>query len=850
MRFLLRAISLRHFGQHPLRTLLTMLGIMLGVALGVGVGLLNDSTLASFNDMVQGLAGKSDLTVTAPGRAGLPEEVLDDVLDTEGVKAAAPSIRVTGFLAGKPSETLMLLGIDALGDGDFRSLKVGGDVDFDPISFLNTPESVIIPRSLALRNGLAEGDTLTVTTRGRNVDLVVRAIVKEEGAAKVYGGNAVILDVYNAQEMFGLVGSFHQIDIILAEGVARETAAARIRDKAGEGVIVEQPGRNRQAEKMIEGLRKTTDMLGMLSLFVGMFLIYNTFSTAVAQRRREIGIMRAMGASRNHVTTLFLSEAFVLGLVGSILGALAGVGLARLLLEQYAATLSNFYFQAHPEAVQLTWPLLIRSVSLGTIAAVVSAVAPARKAASISPLEALSGVALEATRQKNFKWAFVGGLAFLAGEVAILLNSWEESNIEIGVLSALVSFIALALLSPMLILVATKLLHPVNKYLLGLEARMGGDNLTRAAGRTSVTVAALMIGITLAVAMGGAFASLSVSLDEWITEGITADLSVRGSAAIPGANSVELPISLREELAAVPGVQDVGSFRIAPVPLGEGVIHVFGIEVDTFDKYASMRWIEGDRKRDGPKVVDGNYTVISENLSTRFNLHVGDSIEIVGPLGRRNLEIVGVQVDYTSDLGAAMLHRPLYTELFGDPHVDSFSVWLESGVEAVAVRERIRETFPDKQLFMQTNTEFRTEIKDTVRQIFRLADVMQLLVIIIAVVGIVNTLLISIIDRTRELGILRAMGFTREQLSRLIVWEAGIMGLIAGTLGALAGSAFSMSIVHLINRQLVGWSTAFVFPTDSVVKGFFVALIGALIAAWYPARKASRLNVIQAMEYE
>jgi putative ABC transport system permease protein len=819
--------------------------------MGVGVGLLNESTMASFNEMVHGLAGKSDLAITVPGRNGMPPEKLDEVLGVPEVKAATPTVRVSGYVSDRPNETVMILGIDALADKEFQTLKVTDKPDFDPLTFLNGPDSVLISTSLAARLGIKENDKLAVSAHGERMEFTVRAIVAEEGAAKIYGGNVLVVDIFGAEERLGRGGKFDQIDVIAKPGVSRAELQRKLEAALGEGVIVEQPGRNQQAEKMIEGLRRTTDMLGLLALFVGMFLIYNTFSTAVAQRRREIGILRAMGTERNHIVMLFLGEAAVLGLLGSVLGSLAGVGLARMLIEEFAATISNFYFQVHTDVVTLSWPLMLRSSLLGVVCAIVSAIIPARRAASISPLEALSGTRLEASRTAGFKWAALAGLVALGAEIVILVNVWEESKIEIGLLSALVSFLALALLSPLLISISTAVLRPLRKGMLGLEARLGGDNLTRATGRTAVTVSALMIGITLAVSMGGSFASLSKSLDEWITTGITADLSIRGSAGLPGVNSVSLPLDFAEELQRVPGVADVGTFRITPVPTADGrIIHVYGVNTEVTSKHSESRWTEGDRTEALARLREGGHTVISENLATKHNLHVGDTLTIVGPAGRAAFKVVGVHVDYSSDLGAALLDRSDFLNVFSDTSVDSFEVWVTEGSDPVAVRETIRNMFPDKQLFIQTNTEFREEIHSAVNQIFAMADVMQLLVIIIAVIGILNTLLVSILDRTRELGMLRALGFTQGQLATMILWEAAFMGLIAGTLGVLSGGAFSMTIVHLIDRQLVGWSTAYVFPTDSAIKGFTVALLSAIVAGWYPARRAADLNIVEAMEYE
>jgi putative ABC transport system permease protein len=850
MRKLIQTVSLRHLRLNPLRTLLTCIGIMLGTAISVGVGMMNESTLASFGEMVDGVAGKSDLSVTSVGRGGMSAEVLDRILALPGVKTAAPTVRVPAFLSDHPAETLLVLGIDALAGKDFQALKGSHEPAFDPVAFLNTPDSVLVPKSLAERNGIHKDERLWVTLHGKKIGMTVRAIVAEEGAAKVYGGNVLIVDLFAAEELLGRGGRIDQIDVLAKPELPREQLEARVKAALGEGFVVEQSARNKQAQQLVESLRRSVDMMSGLAIFVGMFLIYNTFATSVAQRRKEIGVLRALGTTQAQIIGVFLFEALLAGVVGSALGVLAGTGIAKGLITQYAKTIDSLYFRVHTDTIVFSGAIFVRSILIGVTAAVAAAVVPAWQAARVRPVEALSRTQSETTNRRGFKVLFAVGLAALIIETVFLVRGSASTDAATGVMAATLAFVSLTLLSPWLITVACAALHPLLRRLPGIEPRLGGDNLTRNLGRTAVTVTALMIGITLAVAMSGSFGSIAKSFDEWIKSSLAIDLSIRGSAAMPGANSIELPPDAAAEVAAVPGIADVGIFRMTPVETAAGTVQLISINVEPFSRHAAFSWTEGDPAKGYADLLDGKHVMLSENLAARRNLHLGDSIEIGVPGGRRAFTVAGVIVDYTSDLGTVILNRKTYLELFNDPYADALDVWVTPGLDPNVVRERVRQALPERQFFIQTNTEFRGEVNKAVGQLFGLTDLVQVLVLIIAVIGILNTMLISILDRTRELGMLRAVGFTREQLKRLILWEAALLGVVAGILGTASGAGFSMFISPLVQRQLLGWTMTGVFPAQGVALGFGVAVISALLAGIYPARKAAKLTILDALAWE
>lgn len=835
---------------HPLRTLLTIVGILLGTAISVGVGLMNESTLASFQEMVDGIAGKTDLSVTAFEKTGLEVSVLDQLTALPEVKAAAPTVRVNGFLSAHPEESVLVLGIDALADKDFRTLDQGGAGELDPLAFLNAPDSILVPKSLAARHGIQAGDKLPVTLLGSSVDFTVRALVDEKGAAKTYGGNVVIVDLFAAEERLGRGGRIDQIDLLAKPGVSKAQLATAVKAALGEGFAVERDERMRQAEQMVESLRQAVDLMSGMALFVGMFLIYNTFATSVAQRRREIGVMRALGTSRAQVIAVFLGEAVLVGLVGAALGCIAGSGMAQALVGRYAQTVDTLYFRVHTETVVLSWAVFGKSVLLGVGSALVAAAAPAWQAARIQPVEALSPTAARESSRRWFRVLFVLGLVVLALVVAFLQNINETSDASVGILAATLAFIAITLLTPWLVLALCAALHPLLKRTPGLSARLGGDNLIRNAGRTAITTTALTIGITLAVTMGGSFDSVARSFDEWIRSSLAIDLSVRGSAAMPGMNSPEIPLSVADELAGVPGVADVGSFRMTPVQTSVGTVQLISINIEPFTRHAFFTWTMGDAASGYAALRDGKHVVISENLAARRGLRLGDTLEMRVQNTVHKFTVAGAIIDYTSDLGTMILDRDTYLRIFNDPFADAFDLWVVPGADPVVVREAIRKALPHRRLFMQTNHEFRDEVNKAVAQVFGMTDLVQVLVLVIAVIGILNTMLVSILDRTRELGMLRAVGFTREQLGRLILWEAGLLGLLAGILGGASGSAFAMYVFPLVRRQLMGWSMAGVFPAESVALGFAVALVSAVLAGLYPARKASQLKILEALSYE
>ncbi len=859
MLFFLRNVSLRHFTLHLLRTGLTVVGIALGITVFVGIMLVNDATLTSFRQMINNVAGRAQIEISR-GRSGFEEAVYEQVTQVEGVAKATPIIRTSAFLESNPEDTIILLGVDTFADKDFRTFTAEDDEhkgeEIDALQFLNSPDSVLMTNVLANRYGIKKDDTINLVTGAGLKTLTVRAILEEKGAAKVFGGNLLIMDVYSAMTVLEREGRLDQIDIILAPNAGaeeREAVVSRLRETLGEGYEIGYPGaRSGQVENMLKSFQQILTIMSALSLFVGMFLIYNTFSMAVAQRRREIGIMRALGVTAAQIRGIFIVEAGVLGLIGATIGSFSGFLLARELTSIVAQTISTAYFKINIDQIAMS-PLHIGIViALGVGTSVLSAIAPARQAATVSPLEAMRPVAMEATQRKAYMKYFYMGIALFGLQFAGLYAQKFLDNPFVGSASSMLGFLALTLLAPILIVVAGDLFSPVLRKLFSVEGKLGADNLTRTPGRTSVTVSALMIGISLAVAVKGTMLSFQSSVLEWLEQSVTADLVIRSSSALPGPDAVDMPETLGDDiLREVDGVADVNRFRMINQSYGGTGIVLYSVQMPEYRKYSPGIWIEGEAEKVYDAVTGNDSVYVSENFMNRFNLHAGDKVSLKTPTGAHDFSIAGVRVDYMSDQGVIGMDRSTFKKYFQDNGVDSYDVFLKPGANIAAVRDAITAKFgKNYRLVLQTNSEYKTEVQTAVQQAFRITDVMYIIAIIIAVIGIINTLMVSVLDRTRELGMLRAIGFTRRQLQKLVMNEAGVMGILAGSFGVLAGVGFTAIITKIMLREVIGWTTPFVFPLESVVGGFLLAFVVSVLASIYPGWKAAKTNIISALEYE
>jgi putative ABC transport system permease protein len=852
MIVLFRQISIPEFRKHLLRSLLTLLGVLLGVAIFSAVRSGNSSLKTALRDTIDQIAGKAVLQVTA-GQVGVPESVLDEVRSVRGVRAAVPVIEVVVRTADASQGNILILGVDLTGDRSMREYSLEGDDEAvsDPLVFLAQPDSVIISKEFAARNHLQEDDRITLATPLGDKVFIVRGIMAPRGPAKAFGGNIGIMDIYSAQFVFDRGRFFDRIDVALDEGVKTAAVVSQIEARLGPGFKIEPPlRRGKQTESLMEAFAQTLFFSSIMALLVGLFLIFNAFSVSVTQRRTQIGILRALGVTRAQIQSLFLGESLLLGLVGSVVGVTAGMFLGRAMILFMASVVEKAYgVRIFVDKLHIDPQWTALSVALGMGTSLVGAYLPARAAARVDPVLALQKGKFQIMfLGKNRHRTWVGGLLLVIC-VGLGYTPWSEMlRVQLIILATL--FLGLTLLVPTLShLLAELLRHPMG-WLFGVEGRLASDSLVQAPRRTSATVAALMLSLAFVISSASFSSSVKTSMVQWMDFAINPDLIVSASENLT-ARTFQFPAEMGDELKKIPGVRQVDAVRMIAVDYEKTTPLLRSIEIDQYLRRATPIMVEGRVSDLIPGMLGKKSVLISNNFARLHHLKKGARISLNTPTGRHQFEVVGVEVAYHSDHGTLLLDRRVYEKLWNDDRVDTFQLMLDKGYDPVKVMQEIQRHFADhRNVFVLTNKDIRKEILRLTNQFWTLTYVQLMVAVVVAVLGILNSLMVSISERRREIGILRALGGERHRVRKAIMLEAVCVGLVAVILGTVAGSTMGFYVMGTFGASITGWIFPYEFPTEVVLALFPGIILITLLAAWYPSSLALKTSLAEALAYE
>jgi putative ABC transport system permease protein len=853
MLALLRLVSLRHILGAPLRTGLTVLGVAVGVATMVGVMSINGSVLEAFRSTVDAIAGKADLTV-AGSQVGFDEAVLERVRAVPGVAHASGAMTAIVPVKGAPGEHFYVMGVDLLDDGHFRTYE-GVDRELgalsDDLEFLNSTDRMLVSERFAREHGLKVGDGFQLLTGSGPQDFVVHALIREAGPVKAFGGSVGVMDVASAQAAFGRERTLDRIDVAVDPAVGVETVQAALRAALGGAFEVERPSRRGgSVATMVRSFQMGLNLGSGVALLVGVFLVYNTIAISVVQRRREIGTLRALGATRLRIRALFTLESLVLGGVGTVLGLPLGVLVGRVAIGWVSSAISSLYVQVNARDVTVGPLELGLGVALGVLGSGLAALRPAVVASSVAPVEALRRDAAQGAEVGSRSLPTVLGVGCL---LLVYPASWLPPPLENlplgGYLAVFLVLMGTTLLAPRVLRVLWRVYQRPGEALLGVSGRLAADNFARAPGRTAVPVSALAIGVAMAVCLSGFVGSFQASSHRWLEQSVPADLFLTSAARTAGSRNQPMAPDLAEPLAALPGVAQVDLVRVLPHDVLGLRAYVVSLIPEVYERYGRPQLLEGRLPTREERLA--GRVIISENLSRRRDLHVGSTFEMSTPTGARTYTVGAVAVDYTSDQGVVFLSREVYQAHFQDDRVDTFELYLSDPSRLDELRHTITERWGERhQLYVLSNADLREEATALIDDAFAISYAMEAVAVLLALLGVVNTLLAAVLDRTREIGLLRAVGAARSHIVRLFVGEAAFIGLSGGLIGALAGLWMGVLITQVIGSQATGWSFPYIFPTRLAVTMGIASSLCAILAGLYPARRAATLNVVEALAYE
>jgi len=848
---LLRLISWPYFRRHVLRTILTTAGIVLGVAVFVGMHTANQSVLYAFTRTVDRIAGKTELQVNA-GETGFDEDVLDKVQSASTVRVAVPVIEAVVDTNIAAEGHLLVLGIDMTGDRSLRDYDLeSGDesVIDDPLVFLAQPDSIILAKEFADKHQFATGSRVTLGTVEGDKQFTVRGVMKSSGLTSAFGGNLAIMDIYAAQKMFGCGRKFDRIDLTVKPGHTLAEGQRELTALLGPGFQIEPPsGRGQQFEAMLAAYSMMVNISSAFALFIGMFIIYNSFAIAVTQRRSEIGILRALGATRRQIRWLFLGESAVTGLVGSVGGVLFGVLIARGIAASIGTLISDVYGVAqHTDEIANSPALLLLALAIGIVTSMIAAAIPARNAARVDPVQALQKGKYQVLSAGESRLRAVLGVVVGAVSIVCLSNGGSRPVFYTGY--ALAILVAL-LVSPLLSLALAKALRPVLKAIRPVEGALAADSLIQAPRRTSASVAALMLSLALVVAFAGIARASYDSIIDWMNTALNPDLFVTPSQSIV-VRTIRFPAEMGPQLSSIPGIERVQMVRDARIVFRRTPVMVVAVEVNSIARTARREPVAGNADEMYKRTAAGEGLMVSDNLAQLQHLRLGETLEIPAPNGVIRLPIVGIIVDYSDQQGTILMDRSVFKRFWNDDTVNVFRVYLTPGAQVPEVRQRILEKFAgQRQVFVFTNNELRRYILQITDQWFGLTSVQIAVAVLVAILGIVNTLTVSITDRRRELGVLQAVGGLHGQIRRTIWLEALSIGALGLALGFVLGAINLYYILQIVHRDIVGTRLDYEFPFNTVLALVPTILGAAFVAAIWPAESAVHGSLVEALEYE
>ncbi|MEE9521791.1 MAG: FtsX-like permease family protein [candidate division NC10 bacterium] len=835
--------------QFPLRATLTVSGIAIGIAAFVAIQLANHSILASFQRTINAVAGRSALVVTA-GELGFDETALLKVQATEGVEYAAPLIINIAPVTGRRGEVLLVLGVDLLAEKAFREYRLAGQKEAVDLKMLLQPETLFLSRSFAATHGLAVGETITLLTGSHRRTFIIRGLLEPRGPARALEGHLALMDIATAQAAFDKVGRLDRIDIVLREAAGIDAMAAQLGKVLPTNLTVQRPEqRNRQVEKMLAAFRMNLNALSAISLVVAAFLIYNTLSLSVIHRQQQIGILRSLGVSAGEVVALFVGEALVLGGIGSLVGLGLGTLLASQVLETISRTVSQLYSFIRVTHVDADPFTLLAALGLGLSFSLIAALYPSFQAGRVSVRESLNPV-LAGKEERGPRALLVVALLFLAGAYWAARQSAVGSTPLFGYLALVLLILGGALLTPWAILGFAWIVRRVGRRVGKGEGLLVASHLRGYQGRHAVAVAAMMTALAMLIGVAIMIGSFRRTVEIWVEETIRADLIVAPASRFTKGVSATLPSDLLGRVRKIPGIAAVDPFTGLRITFRGRQLLLAAGDFQVVAARGRLLFLEGDSGEVLTRARDQEGIIISETTALTHNITRGEQVVLQTPTGPASFPVSGIFYDYTTDGGKIVMDRSLFQRYWGRQGINVLALYLTPEADASAVTGRIKQAADGAAILVMPNQDLKARVLRIFDQTFAVTYALRMIAVIVAALGILNALWASVLERQREIGILRSVGASRAQVFRVILQEAGLLGLLAEILGLVIGLFLALVLIHVINKQSFGWSILFFFPPTILATSAGLVLVTSLLAGFLPALYASRIEVADAIKYE
>ena len=851
MQLTLLKTTLRDHMRRPWLTLLMILSVALGVAVVVSVDLANASATRAFKLSTDAVVGKATHQIVSSTNS-FDDSVYTNLRVKQGNRLTAPVVEGYANAIQLGNQTMHVLGVDIFAEPPFRTyLTANTQVPIEAFAaFLTQPGTILISADTASRFNLKTGDKISLVIGAQEKPVTIVGLMSPPNDISSRALEGLILtDISTAQELFAMQGKLSRIDLIATTEQANAIAATL----PGSLRLVPASEQANTVTQLTAAFQLNLTAFSLLALAVGMFLIYNTTLFSVVQRRRTLGILRCVGVTGQQIFAMILIEAAISGAIGAVIGIGLGIVLGRITVALVTQTINDLYFSVTVRGVDIDWQSMVKGMVLGAGAAVIAAALPAAEAANVPAVTVLSRSDLE-MRIRKLLPAITGiGIAMVFIGAALLLV--VQSNVTFSFVGIFVALFGATFGVPVLTILFMRLSNAVfgRWVLLG---RMAARTVTQALSRTSVAIAALMVAVSVTIGVTVMIESFRSTVVNWLDQTLIADIYV--SLPLQGASNFgSMDASLVDKVKNIPGISAIELVRNANVYSPQfGDIRLIAPN-GLHNRVMKASQFSGDEIM---RQVQNGAMLISEPFANKYHVQIGDSITLTTNVGPEKFPVVGIFYDYSSDQGLVLLWRDVYRQYWDDNSISAIAAYVDNRANQNQIEDRMRlalggacatTTQTDcTPIIVQSNKSLRDSALVIFDRTFAITAALRVIAVVVAFIGVLGALMALQLERTRELGTLRATGMTLQQLWRLTLLESGLMGATAGILSIPIGVMLSAILIYVINLRSFGWTIFFEPVPETYVQAFFISIAAALLAAVYPMLRLSRLQVADALREE
>jgi putative ABC transport system permease protein len=841
-------------------------GIALGVSGVIAIDIAKVSVSKSFELSTAVLTRKTTHQITGADFT-VPQSLFVQLRRVLGLHRTAPIIERAVTVPELAGRTFTFMGIDPFSETHFRDIRFAAGSEGtsrkggDPRSVMTRGDGVILSGSLASDYGMGIDSNLTLTFGGRGISTRIGALLAPGDAGPAFDG-VILADIALTQEILGLGDRISRIDLILSS----DAEADRVRERLPPGLtLTETDDRNQTIRSLSRSFETSLTAFSMLVLFMGIFLIYNTVSFSVARRRGLNGTLRALGATRREIFISVQAEVLVYALAGSAIGVVLGILLGKGAVQAVIATVSDMYYTLTVSRTHIAPVILLKGAIVGILAAVGSSLMPAVNAANTRPVTLMQRSASESSLTGMLPGLTLGGL--VAGAAALIIFNWPGASINLVFAGVFLVFTGGSLLAPLLVALLTRGTDAALRLIPGRFRLMSGmamRNVRRSLSRTSVLIASLMVVVSVYIGIDTMTRSFRLSIVHWVDGHIGGDVHVESLDALNRSLDKTLP----DKISAIPGVRDISAYNIHRVfSAASGEVHIFSYLRDLSEKEWTWRSPGVENNGDVDRMLNEGWIIVSEIFARQNGFSPKSDGEIIVTMdtlqGPQNFRVAGIFRDFFMGGGRVVVSRSIMKTFWGHDDITAMQIFVRGtspeGKEAVISRvmQKLRsfETTNGGDnnpplLRIRSGLDIKQSILAAFDKTFLITSALQVLTAIVALTGIINSVMALILERARELGILRACGALPSQVRTLVLWECAASGFLAGLLALPLGIFLSWVLVYVVNYRSFGWTYDMQLSVATMIQAVAFSGMAALVAGLVPAFRAGGVDIGKALRTE